>query len=260
MSSASIQIASRQHRLRWWHYALLAAIVLLAFAPCDLPVARWCYQHEPSRRVLKTIERFADLIGTGLGAALLLAAAMIFSRSKMSRVPRLVAITLGGGLLADIVKISIWRVRPHSTDLSVATFESTFHGLFPFLSVGSKGQSFPSGHAATAIGLAVALSILYPRGRWYFVALAVAVAACRVILHAHYLTDVLAGLMLGGASAIAGQRGYTAPVFAWCEQKIDGSIVGRRNRLRGTANASCKLAVPSPPVALNSKSDKCTVV
>ena len=171
-------------------YALLAAIVLLALSPCDLPVARWCYQHQPSPPVFTTIEIVADLGGAGLGAILILAAAVIVSRTKISRVPLLTTITLGGGLLADIVKILIWRTRPHQTNLFIASFESTFHGFFPLFSAGSHGQSFPSGHAATAMGLAVALSILYPRGRWFFALIAVAVATSRVIVHAHFPTDV----------------------------------------------------------------------
>jgi membrane-associated phospholipid phosphatase len=202
------------------------------------------------------MELFADLAGTGLGAILVLLAALILSRTKISRVPRLVAVTLGGGLFADIVKISVLRVRPHSLDLSTASFASTFHGVFPLFSAGSMGQSFPSGHAATAIGLAVALSLLYPRGRWFFAALPISVAVCRVIVHAHFPTDVVAGMMLGGASAYAGLRGFNAPLFAWCERKIDGVIAARRERLEPVARASCKLGADSQSVAVKTNSSK----
>lgn len=228
MNPASTEFESRLHRLRWWHWTLLAAIVLLALAPCDIPVARLCYQYPAPRLGFRLCEIVGDMAGGGGEALLLLTVAVIFSRTRISRVPQLVAITLGGGLLADVVKISIFRGRPYKNDLSVATFESTFHGLFPLFSAGSNGQSFPSGHAATAIGLAAALSILFPRGRWFFASLALTVAACRVIVHAHFPTDVAAALMLGGASAYACQRGFAVPAFAWCECKIDRAIARRR--------------------------------
>jgi undecaprenyl-diphosphatase len=60
-----------------------------------------------------------------------------------------------------------------------------------------KLQSFPSGHAATAAGLAVALAVLYPRGRWLFAVLAVLAALQRVEVQSHFPSDVLAGAALG---------------------------------------------------------------
>jgi membrane-associated phospholipid phosphatase len=258
MRPASIQIASRQHHRRWWQYALLAAIVLLALAPCDLPVARWCYKHQPSPPVFKAFEFVADIGGAGLGAILLLAAALILSRTNISRVPQFLSITVGGGLMADVIKTLIWRTRPHQTDLSIASFESTFHGLFPLFSAGSHGQSFPSGHAATAMGLAVALSILYPRGRWLFALIAVAVAASRVVVHAHFPTDVVAGLMLGGTSAFLLQRGFASRVFAWCERKIDSVMAERRRRRLASVDASCQSQAASTPLELNSDRDNRT--
>jgi membrane-associated phospholipid phosphatase len=52
-------------------------------------------------------------------------------------------------------------------------------------------QSFPSGHTATAVGLALALSSLYPGGRRLFALLAVLAASQRVLFDAHFLSDTL---------------------------------------------------------------------
>jgi membrane-associated phospholipid phosphatase len=54
-------------------------------------------------------------------------------------------------------------------------------------------QSFPSAHSATAVGLAIGLSWLYPRGRWLFAAFAGLAILQRLDADAHYCSDVLAG-------------------------------------------------------------------
>lgn len=64
--------------------------------------------------------------------------------------------------------------------------------------------SFPSDHATTAG--AVAVGLLFANRRWGIVASALAVltAFTRVYVGAHYPSDVVAGLALGGIVAAAG--------------------------------------------------------
>jgi hypothetical protein len=56
---------------------------------------------------------------------------------------------------------------------------------------------FPSGHAATAAGLAAALSWRYPQATWFFAAIAALAAMQRVVSLAHYPSDVCCGAALG---------------------------------------------------------------
>ena len=94
------------------------------------------------------------------------------------------------GIIARAVKFLVTRERPLTFESRAAASES-FLG-FP----GTPGvwelQSFPSGHTATAVGLAFALSSLYPQGRYLFACLALLAAAQRVLFEAHYLSDTLA--------------------------------------------------------------------
>jgi membrane-associated phospholipid phosphatase len=74
--------------------------------------------------------------------------------------------------------------------------------------VAVTGQSMPSGHAVTAAATAVALALILTRpGRSRLLALATAgawsilVALSRTYLSAHWLTDVLVGLLIGAGWA-----------------------------------------------------------
>ncbi|MCC6546403.1 phosphatase PAP2 family protein [Candidatus Sumerlaeota bacterium] len=58
-------------------------------------------------------------------------------------------------------------------------------------------SSFPSGHAASALLLALYLSILYPRARYLWYVIAVFTAMFRMESKMHYLGDVLAGGSIG---------------------------------------------------------------
>ena len=59
--------------------------------------------------------------------------------------------------------------------------------------------SFPSGHAMTAFAIALVLSFFYPslEGPLFFLAASIAVS--RIVLGMHFLSDVLAGMVMGVA-------------------------------------------------------------
>ena len=56
--------------------------------------------------------------------------------------------------------------------------------------------SFPSGHAMTAFSIALVVSYFYPalQGMLFFAALSIAIS--RIVLGMHFLSDVLAGIVL----------------------------------------------------------------
>jgi undecaprenyl-diphosphatase len=57
--------------------------------------------------------------------------------------------------------------------------------------------SFPSGHTITAFAVAVSLSMVYPSLSVGLLFCAVSVAASRILLGMHFLSDVLAGALIG---------------------------------------------------------------
>jgi membrane-associated phospholipid phosphatase len=83
-------------------------------------------------------------------------------------------------------------------------------GRPPDALVTTVGFSFPSGHAvagaATAVALVLAFMLPEPRRRrweWIAVGFSFVMAFSRVYLRAHWLSDVVAGVLLGAGIAIA---------------------------------------------------------
>lgn len=63
--------------------------------------------------------------------------------------------------------------------------------------------SFPSGHTITAFAVAVAIGGYYPSLLIGLLFCALSVAASRILLGLHYLSDVLAGIAIGTAFGVA---------------------------------------------------------
>jgi undecaprenyl-diphosphatase len=70
--------------------------------------------------------------------------------------------------------------------------------------------SFPSGHTMTAFSIALVVSYFYPalEGMLFFVAFSIAVS--RIVLGMHFLSDVLAGIVLGVALGCASITAFAA--------------------------------------------------
>ena len=63
--------------------------------------------------------------------------------------------------------------------------------------------SFPSGHTMSAFSIALVVSYFYPTLQWPLYFLAVSIGLSRVVLGMHFLSDVLAGAVLGSALGVA---------------------------------------------------------
>jgi hypothetical protein len=94
------------------------------------------------------------------------------------------------GIVTDAVKPLLGRARP------VELLRSGAHGFHPF-SFHTGLYSMPSGHATTAFALAFALTTLYPRRRTVWLTLASLLAVSRVMINAHFVSDIVAGGVIG---------------------------------------------------------------
>ncbi len=98
------------------------------------------------------------------------------------------------GILVNIIKIIFARPRPKML------FADNLYG-FEYFKFG-QSWSFPSGHSATAWSLAIALIFLFPTYKKELLILAVLIAFSRVVLCAHFLSDILIGGLLGALTVL----------------------------------------------------------
>ena len=106
-------------------------------------------------------------------------------------------VTIGAtSALVHLVKLVVGRARP-------ALFaEHGAYSLTPF-AYDDLYSSFPSGHSAAVGAFFGAFSMVAPRLRPLFLVGALTIGVSRVIVGAHYPSDVAAGLLLGLWTAIA---------------------------------------------------------
>jgi membrane-associated phospholipid phosphatase len=123
------------------------------------------------------------------------------------------------------MKLLLSRGRPYKTDLSsITSVWQTFQGWFPLFSSSSAGQSFTSAHTATAVGLALGLAWMFPRGKWLFGAFAVLVALQRMAGPYHFCSDTLWGAAIGCLIAsIFLPNGWLAPQLDRLEQRLSAA-------------------------------------
>jgi membrane-associated phospholipid phosphatase len=116
-------------------------------------------------------------------------------RALFRRGGALVTTVLLAGVASELVKMLVRRERPDAHAGAIV-----FRPLFtrPFE---TSSLSFPSGHATIAFAAACFLSFLVPRAAPVFLLLAAGCAYTRLVVHSHFLSDVVASAVLGFAAA-----------------------------------------------------------
>jgi len=105
------------------------------------------------------------------------------------------------GVLHHVIKVIVGRYRPRYL------FTEDLYGFSP-LNFDIAMNSFPSGHSQTIFSICVALSIIYPRHLILLLLLAIMVGVSRIMILAHFPSDVIFGAYLGIVTAILLNRYY----------------------------------------------------
>ena len=137
-------------------------------------------------------------------------------------------------LLTTVLKHVVGRTRPRYFEtLGAFDFE-------PFSLAASKA-SFPSGHATTMAALIIVVGAVGPRWRRPALVLAGTIFLSRIVVEAHFVSDVLAGALIGFSGAAA--------VLALFAQARIGFGRDRKGTLRRLGVARARSAVVTPASA-----------
>ena len=93
------------------------------------------------------------------------------------------------GVVTQVLKHIVGRPRPNHTN-----FEDSFG--FNFFTFDSNFHSFPSGHSSTIFIICFILVATFPKLKYFFYLLASVIALSRVVVGAHFFTDIVAGAIL----------------------------------------------------------------
>ncbi len=194
----------------------------------DRGAAEWAFDHATgwSTDALEALTHVGAPVVAALVATAFAVAVTARNRDPWTLAFLLVAVG-GTALLTRGLKDVIDRVRPALTDIP-----------------DSLGPAFPSGHSSYAAAAYAAMALVLAHGHdrrrqavlaGIAAGLAVTVAATRVMLTVHWLTDVLAGLALGWAWVAV-----TAIAF---DRRLPSA--SRRGTPRGSARPAPRGAAPS---------------
>ncbi|TAN59492.1 MAG: phosphatase PAP2 family protein [Magnetospirillum sp.] len=201
-------IAGQWVRTRRWPLAWMtgyaAGLIVLGYVVLDRPLAFWLKSRMGGdfEGFLKTVTHLGLggvwLIPSGLLVVAIMlawrAAPLLETRARLARaawVPGFVFLSVAiSGLLNLLIKTLVGRTRPR------LLFDESIYGFVPFTHT-YVTNSFPSGHSQAAFAAMTALTLVFPRYDIAFIAVAVLVAASRVLTTVHFLSDAVMGAWLG---------------------------------------------------------------
>jgi membrane-associated phospholipid phosphatase len=211
-------------------YALGAlALICVAMLTVDAPAIK-AVRHLP-RWLVAGFDFITDfgrsawfLVPIGLMLAVMPVLASPPPPAMSRRVLAAVAVRLGflfsaialPGLAVTVIKRLVGRGRP----LVGGTLDPFLYSPFGWK---VEYASFPSGHATDAFAAAMAIGAVWPRARPVMWTYAVIIAASRVVLTAHFPSDVLAGAVVGVACAALVRSWFASRGLAFCRTEA-GSI------------------------------------
>jgi membrane-associated phospholipid phosphatase len=186
----------------------LLALATISIVPFDFAIGLQFGEWELPGDVERSI-RLAEFFAHGSGFLVVLMLLWKLAPELRLSLPRLCAAYFLAGTTANLLKLLIWRLRPNAmTDSSWFSTTSFLGTIFhppakeTLLNLDYMTQSFPSGHSASVVALAIALGLIIPRGKGLFLMLAALACLQRACFMAHWPSDVFAGAALGSLSVV----------------------------------------------------------
>ncbi len=187
---------------------ILFTLYLIFFFLLDKPISLWINGHLSSTWIFDAgtyLSYMADGSCIRIAVALCFIIILIFDPTIKHHWTRMllyvalcaaIALVVGEGL-----KVFLGRNRP------VMLYEQEQYG-FHFFTKEWAMNSTPSGHSLRIFSILTAMSLIFKRWAFVFITVAILVCLSRVIVTAHYPSDVLFGAYIGIFSALWTYKNY----------------------------------------------------
>lgn len=174
--------------LLWTFLSVLACYLFI-----DIPLAKF-FEHPP-RPLTESAQFLSDITHPKyqmfLWPGLFFLFRFIYKKEVLGNRCLLILISISiANILTEVIKKLLGRARPE------LLFAHDQYG-FTLFSSSDILSSFPSGHACTIGALCGAFTCFYPRLWLPLFLISLVLAFARVILAAHFLSDVIAGVIIG---------------------------------------------------------------
>ena len=180
-------------------YLLLGVLVFLFF---DYSISKFFYNiNSQTKSLFETLTHFGDSLYFFIPSILIWVVIKIIQNKNkiiltISDISLFIFFNiLLSGIAVQIFKHILGRPRPplfHSnnlTTLDIFNFDSRWH-------------SFPSGHTATIFAFIFCLIFLFPKIKNILITIAIVIASTRVIVGAHYVSDIFGGALVAYITSI----------------------------------------------------------
>jgi membrane-associated phospholipid phosphatase len=191
-------------RKPWWAWPLpvragIALAVTFAFLAVPAMADQWVYAHWYRANIYDLDwARMLRILGFWPTWAILALVLWLHQKDVDRPLAKRRALLLAGapaasGILCEIVKLLIRRERP-----DVGAGEWVFRPWSEH-TFSTAGLATPSSHTMVAFAGMTIAARLFPRAKWMFYFLAWGCGITRILAHAHFLSDVTFGAILGWA-------------------------------------------------------------
>jgi membrane-associated phospholipid phosphatase len=124
-------------------------------------------------------------------------------------------VNIFSGLISVILKFLFGRLRPWKLENGENSFgflisqnpdftlwENINYQLSMLIKESTHYSSFPSGHTTTSMAVFTYMSILFPKYIYFWLSITILSLASRIFANDHFVSDILAGIMLGTLSTL----------------------------------------------------------
>ena len=190
-------------------YGIIPASIIIGIILCywfvDIPIA-WVF-HDAQPAIVRAVAEHITDAGKSewiLVPSLVLWIALWYKWRHHAKKWMVLFLSVAvSGIIANIIKVIVCRTRPP------LLFDKGIYGIdfFGFV-IDFLHNSFPSGHATTAMSAATVGALLYPSLRVPFYTVGSLVAFSRVMVGVHYFSDVIVGAIIGVVTALLFTRKF----------------------------------------------------